>query len=94
MLTVRLRWVRRSLVSISIRLAAFQVSGGAYMKLVLYIKSDTVPRSISPQSSLSTQRLFNFFLGVLCDLRGELLCSFSQIRGQILGFRETGLGAR
>jgi len=35
-----------------------------------------VSRSISPQRSQSTQRIFNFFLGVLCDLRGELLCFF------------------
>ena len=42
-----------------------------------YIRSNVVPRSISPQRSLSTQRLFNFFLGDLCDLCGELLCFFS-----------------
>jgi hypothetical protein len=45
-------------VSISIRLAAFQARGAARMKLH---KSDAVPRSISPQSSLRAQRLFNFF---------------------------------
>lgn len=39
-----------------------------------YIKSDAVLRSISPQKSLSTQRLFIiFFLGALCALCGELL---------------------
>ena len=57
-----------------IKLAAFQASGAARMKLQ---KSDTVPESISPQVSLSTQRLSKkFFLGVLCELRGELLCFF------------------
>jgi len=30
-----------------------------------YIKSDVVPRSISPQRSLSTQRLFNFFFSAI-----------------------------
>jgi hypothetical protein len=40
-------------------------------------KSDTSPRYISPQSSLSTQRLFKaFFLSVLSELSGEPLCFF------------------
>jgi len=35
-------------------------------------------RSISPQSTRRAQRLFKiFFLGVLCELCGELLVSFS-----------------
>ena len=40
--------VRRSSVSFSIKLAAFQASGGAFMKLYI---SDISPRCISPQNA-------------------------------------------
>ena len=48
-------------------------------------KSDISPKYISPQSSLSTQRLFKaFFLSVL---NGEHLCFFSDQTGRFFGQR-------
>ena len=42
-------------------------------------------RSISPQSTRRSQRLFKiFFLGVLCELCGELLCFLFDQTGSFL----------
>jgi hypothetical protein len=43
-------------------------------------------RRISPQSTRRSQRIFKiFFLGVLCDLCGELLCFLFDQTGSIFG---------
>ena len=45
-------------------------------------------RSISPQSTRRAQRLFKiFFLSVLCELCGELLCFLFDLTGRFFGRR-------
>ena len=47
--------------------------------MMLYMKFNEIrycSKRQSLQSSPSTQRLSIFFLGVLCELRGELICFF------------------
>jgi hypothetical protein len=75
-------------VSFSINLAASTPSGGADTLYETAWNQMSFSKSISPQSTRRSQRLFTiFFLGGLCELCGELLCFRFDQTGSFFGQR-------
>ena len=72
---------QNGIVSFLIKLAAFQASGGARVKLhkIRY----RFKKYLTAQIAEYAEIIWNFFLGVLCDLGGELLCFFFDQTGRV-----------